>query len=86
MARIEDCPEVLHNRSSVAERVQMWESILTAGEPTSFTLLASGADRRVVGFASGGRERTGALGSEGELYAIYLLKEAQGGQPVTEVL
>ena len=33
---------------------------------------------RVVGFASCGRERDGDPRYEGELYAIYLLREAQG--------
>ncbi|HSR23068.1 MAG TPA: GNAT family N-acetyltransferase [Candidatus Eisenbacteria bacterium] len=33
---------------------------------------------RVVGFASCGRERDGEQGYEGELYAIYLVQEAQG--------
>lgn len=32
----------------------------------------------VVGFASGGPERAGELGYAGELYAIYILEEAQG--------
>jgi ribosomal protein S18 acetylase RimI-like enzyme len=34
--------------------------------------------RDVVGFASGGRERAGEDGFKGELYAIYVLQEAQG--------
>ncbi|HKC19862.1 MAG TPA: GNAT family N-acetyltransferase [Candidatus Dormibacteraeota bacterium] len=33
---------------------------------------------RVVGFASGGPERAGEDGFAGELYAIYVLAEAQG--------
>jgi ribosomal protein S18 acetylase RimI-like enzyme len=32
----------------------------------------------VIGFASGGRERAGEGGYRGELYAIYVLQEAQG--------
>lgn len=36
-------------------------------------------EERVVGFASCGRERDGDPDYEGELYAIYLLWEAQGG-------
>ncbi len=32
----------------------------------------------VIGFASGGRERAGEDGYGGELYAIYVLEEAQG--------
>jgi GNAT superfamily N-acetyltransferase len=31
----------------------------------------------VVGFVSGGKERTGQLACDGELYAIYLRQEAQ---------
>ena len=34
-------------------------------------------DRRVVAFASGGRERAGEGGYSGELYAIYVLERAQ---------
>jgi ribosomal protein S18 acetylase RimI-like enzyme len=33
--------------------------------------------RGIVGFASGGRERAGEDGFAGELYAIYLLEDAQ---------
>jgi ribosomal protein S18 acetylase RimI-like enzyme len=33
--------------------------------------------REIVGFASGGRERAGEDGYEGELYAVYVLAEAQ---------
>jgi GNAT superfamily N-acetyltransferase len=32
----------------------------------------------IVAFASGGRERAGEQGYQGELYAIYVLEEAQG--------
>ena len=36
-------------------------------------------ERGIVGFANGGRERSGNYpGYDGELYAIYLLKECQG--------
>jgi GNAT superfamily N-acetyltransferase len=35
-------------------------------------------DGRVVGFASGGPARADAPNHEGELYAVYLLKEYQG--------
>jgi ribosomal protein S18 acetylase RimI-like enzyme len=31
----------------------------------------------MVGFASGGPERTGRLGATGELYALYVLQAAQ---------
>ena len=34
-------------------------------------------DDKVVGFASGGRERAGEVGYDGELYALYVLETAQ---------
>ena len=45
---------------------------------------------RIVGFASGGRERAGEAGYTGELYAIYVLDDFQrrgyGHQLVREVV
>ena len=46
-------------------------------EPNSVTLVACNADASIVGFIAGGAERTGRLGYEGELYAIYLLQFVQ---------
>lgn len=41
--------------------------------------IAEDEDGRIVGFASGGKERTGKYdGYVGELYAIYLLEGQQG--------
>lgn len=54
---------------------QRWGRILAEG--SSRVYVASGGDD-VVGFASGGRERAGEDGFEGELYAIYVVREAQG--------
>src|ERR671936_2052912 len=54
---------------------ERWGRILA--EPTSRVYVAAdGPD--VVGFASGGRERAGESGYEGELYAIYVLRPSQG--------
>ena len=54
---------------------ERWKRVITEG--TSKVVVAEdGAD--VVGFASGGRERAGEQGFEGELYAIYVLDNAQG--------
>lgn len=44
---------------------------------------------RIVGFATGGKERTGNYDADGELYAIYLLQEVQGkgiGKKLTKVI
>jgi GNAT superfamily N-acetyltransferase len=71
------CPEILQNSSTVEEWVRRWRKILSTDEPTSITLVASDAHGGIVGFMSGGRERTGQLGCDGELYAAYLLEESQ---------
>jgi ribosomal protein S18 acetylase RimI-like enzyme len=49
----------------------------TLGEGSDRVYVAEDRDE-VVGFASGGRERAGETGYTGELYAIYVLHEAQG--------
>jgi GNAT superfamily N-acetyltransferase len=51
--------------------------LLATAEPTATTLVACDAGSNVVGFVSGGKGRTGQLGCDGELYAIYLRQEAQ---------
>lgn len=43
----------------------------------------------IVGFATGGKERTGNYDADGELYAIYLLQEVQGkgiGKKLTQLI
>jgi GNAT superfamily N-acetyltransferase len=70
-------PDAHLNALSVEKRERLWAKILTAPDPSSVTLVACGADGRVTGFIDGGRERTGSLGCDGELYAIYLLPSAQ---------
>jgi ribosomal protein S18 acetylase RimI-like enzyme len=50
----------------------------TLGDASTRVYVAENAEG-VVGFASGGPERAGEDGASGELYAIYVLREAQGG-------
>ncbi|OLC25785.1 MAG: hypothetical protein AUG06_04050 [Actinobacteria bacterium 13_1_20CM_2_65_11] len=59
------------SESNYAER---WKRVIADGTSKVF-VAEEGAD--VVGFASGGRERAGEPGYEGELYAIYVLDVAQ---------
>lgn len=40
--------------------------------------VAENGDGQIVGFAIGGKEATGQMDYDGELYAIYLLQEVQG--------
>lgn len=58
-----------------ATYTQRWGRILAEGSSRVY-VASRGED--VVGFASGGRERAGEDGFEGELYAIYVVREAQG--------
>ena len=48
----------------------------TIGNPAVRVYVAEEGEA-VVGFASGGRERAGERGFSGELYALYVLEEAQ---------
>jgi GNAT superfamily N-acetyltransferase len=71
-------PEALLNGISMEKRESSWRDLLAAHEsPSSITLVGCDAGGGVDGFASGGKERTGQLGCDGELYAIYLRQESQ---------
>jgi GNAT superfamily N-acetyltransferase len=48
----------------------------TVGESSDRVYVAENA-QGVIGFASGGRERAGEVGYSGELYAIYVIREAE---------
>jgi L-amino acid N-acyltransferase YncA len=51
--------------------------VLTEQAAASLTLVVCTEDESVVGFISGGRERTGHLNCDAEVYAVYLLQSAQ---------
>ncbi len=70
-------PNALLDGLSVDTRENFWRSNLAAVAPPALTLVACDADGRVVGFLSGGPERTGRLNRDGEIYAIYLLQDVQ---------
>jgi GNAT superfamily N-acetyltransferase len=69
--------DTLLDSLSVDKREQSWRERLALPEPNSVALVACNVGGSIVGFVSGGAERTGRLGYEGELYAIYLLQVAQ---------
>lgn len=69
--------DVLAGLSYERRAAQALRQIQAAGGE-QFTLVAADGDGQVVGFASGGRERTGEHGFRGELYAIYVLASCQG--------
>ena len=60
---------------SPAQYTERWRR--TLDDSSSRVYVAENAEG-VIGFASGGRERAGETGYRGELYAIYLLRDAQG--------
>jgi ribosomal protein S18 acetylase RimI-like enzyme len=53
---------------------ERWKRVIADGASKVYVAEDGG---NVVGFASGGRERAGEEGYEGELYAIYLLEASQ---------
>lgn len=60
---------------SYTEREQMWAASLREGH----VYVAESDSDGIVGFACGGKERSGKYeGYDGELYAVYLLAEYQG--------
>jgi GNAT superfamily N-acetyltransferase len=65
------------SRFSIENRERLWKETLEIPEPGTVTLVGCNPTQEVVGFVCGGAERTGHLGCDGELYAIYLLQIAQ---------
>ncbi len=56
------------------DREKLWRSAFES--KTRFIWVVE-VDGQVVGFVSGGKERTGKYGYDGELYAIYLYEQYQ---------
>ncbi|MGI4787252.1 MAG: GNAT family N-acetyltransferase [Janthinobacterium lividum] len=64
---------------SLTERELTWQSILSPERANqSFTVVAETEDGDIVGFANGGKERSGDPGYHAELYMLYLLQSYQG--------
>jgi GNAT superfamily N-acetyltransferase len=64
------------DRLRYEQREEIWSNALHRQNGMEFVLVAEWIDG-VYGFASGGRERSGYRGYQGELYAIYVLLAAQ---------
>jgi GNAT superfamily N-acetyltransferase len=64
---------------SVAEREQTWQAhLLEDGPGTAHIFVAVEDNGEIVGFTSGGPERTGDPDYTAEIYTLYLLKSQQG--------
>jgi ribosomal protein S18 acetylase RimI-like enzyme len=59
-------------------RERTWRGILNAAGSREHTFVAERPPGAMLGFASGGPERTGDPAYQGELYAIYVLQPYQG--------
>jgi GNAT superfamily N-acetyltransferase len=70
-------PQGLLDGLSIEDRARSWNDALSNPPARFVTLVACDDTGQVVGFASGGDERTRLLGCDGELQAIYLLDSAQ---------
>jgi GNAT superfamily N-acetyltransferase len=71
-------PDDFLARLSEARREQLWRQVLADPSSSSFVYVAEDARGTVIGFVSGGPERSGDPVYTGELYAIYLLAQHQG--------
>ncbi|WP_226037984.1 GNAT family N-acetyltransferase [Aquibacillus saliphilus] len=58
-------------------RKTLWETILQMPMKGQVALVLHDDDNDIVGFISGGKERTKRFGYDGEIYAVYLLKDYQ---------
>ncbi|MFC0557620.1 GNAT family N-acetyltransferase [Halalkalibacter alkalisediminis] len=68
-------PDEFLTNLSYDRREQVWSDQITNGN----VFVAEDEEEKIIGFSSGGKERSGKYSKfGGELYAIYLLKEYQG--------
>ena len=70
-------PDAFLAQLSSAQRQQFWHHVLRDSSSRTMVYVAEEAREGVIGFASGGPERSGDPVYIGELYAIYLLAQQQ---------
>lgn len=58
---------------SYEERARRWRDRLAESSPQLFILVAEDSDGVLIGLVSGGVERDGIPGYDGEIYAVYVL-------------
>jgi ribosomal protein S18 acetylase RimI-like enzyme len=64
----------------IEDRKPLWEKSLAETADISPVFVAVNPAGEIAGFASFGKERTGKFNADGELYAIYILREYQRGK------
>jgi len=60
---------------SIENRITLWETVLKKAVNGQVVLVATDESDRIIGFISGGKERTKEYGYDGEIYAIYILDD-----------
>ncbi len=82
-------PDEYLAQRSYEQHGQVWRNTLSTHGATEFVFVAQAEASNIIGFASGGPERSGNIVYKGELYAIYLLegyqREGIGGQLVQTI-
>ncbi|MFJ8531289.1 GNAT family N-acetyltransferase [Bacillus sp. NPDC094106] len=71
-------PDEILDNITHESREKQWKTIFEQVTPYQYRYVAETLDGSIIGFLDGGTERTGKYDCDGELYAIYLLKEYQG--------
>ena len=71
-------PDKVLARLSYDNRERFWHNVLTEHSSQNSVFVAEDSNGEIAGFASGGPEREGIEGYDGELYAIYLYADVQG--------
>ncbi|WP_101843385.1 GNAT family N-acetyltransferase [Halobacillus sp. Marseille-P3879] len=62
---------------TLENRIALWETILKSPVNGQIAYVVENENGELVGFVSGGKERTKKYRYDGEIYAIYLLKDYQ---------
>ncbi|MCA0969702.1 GNAT family N-acetyltransferase [Halobacillus litoralis] len=63
------------SNSTVENRIVLWETVLRQRVNGQLAYVVESDEGELVGFVSGGKERTKSYGYDGEIYAIYLLEQ-----------
>ncbi len=71
-------PQTFLNSRTYEGMARQWENILADLKPRHHVYVATDGANQVIGFTAGGATRDDALPFDGELYAVYLLREHQG--------
>jgi GNAT superfamily N-acetyltransferase len=71
-------PDEFLARLNYERRESQWRAVLSNPDSAEWVYVAEDDAGEIVGFASGGPERSGDADYKGELYAIYVLAASQG--------